>query len=216
MADRLARQLAKRQAVEARREEAAAARVERVKLRREASEAAQKALQKAIKKMEKQPDPDNTPEREAERKQARVAKGKRKGKPLLPGRVRSGSIDATDVALILTLKDKEATNKEIAQALNVGVDTVARVLIEFADTRVTAKAYLRSKAEDIAKHAVNASAMSSAVGKGETSLELLDRLDVAPKRVDDAGGPKTLIIVGSQDGKGLPKLPLLEAEILPQ
>lgn len=210
--ERLARQLAQKLAVAARREENAKARVERVRLRREASAAAQKALQKAIKEAERQPDPEDTPERQAQRQIDRMNKGKAKGKLVLPGRLRAGSIDAMDVALILSLKDKEATNKEIAAALNVGVDTVARVLVEFADTRLVAKKFLQSKAETIAHHAVTASEISSNGGKGETALELLDRLDVAPKRVEEAAGSKTLIIVGSADGKGLPRLPIISAE----
>lgn len=196
-AEKLAELTAKRAAADARRADIEKARKERVRVAREASLAAQKALQRALRKAAKEPDPDDTAERKAARIEARRAAGKAKGKVVLPGRERQGSIDATDVALILALKEKEATNREIAQALNVGSDTVARVLSDFADTRPVAKAYLRSKADQLARDAVDASHIAAGGGKGDISLELLDRLDIAPKRVEETGGSKTVIVIGS-------------------
>lgn len=205
-----------RAAADARRAEIEYARRERVRVAREASHEAQKALNRAIRKAAKQPDPDDTAERKAARIEARRAKGKAKGQVILPGRLRGGSLDATDIALILALKEKEATNKEIAQAINVGPDTVAHVLRDFADTRPLAKAYLKSKADQLAKDAVDASHIAAGVGKAEASLELLDRLDIAPKRQESVDTNRTLIIVGSANQTALPKFPIIDAKALPE
>jgi hypothetical protein len=212
--EKLAAQVAIRAAQDARRKANEEARRERVRLKREARLEVEKAVKKGMEKLAKEPDPENTPERQAKRKAERVAKGKAKGREILPGRERHGSIDATDVAIILALKEKEATNKEIAQALNIGPDTVARVLIEFTDSRAVAKAYLKSKADQIARDAVDASHIAAGSGKGEVSLELLDRLDVAPKRLEDTNSNKTLIIVGSANQSALPSFPSIETQRL--
>ena len=200
-----------REAADGRRRALDEARAERIKAARQAAKRAQKALNAEVLKASRAPDPDDTPDRKALRKAERQAKGKAKGMIKLPGRQRAGSIDAMDVALILALKEKEASNREIAKALNIGSDTVARVLVEFADTRSTAKAYLKNKAEQIAHDAVKASSIAADAGKAEASLELLDRLDVAPKRMETTDHNKTLIIVGSSNTNALPTFPSLPA-----
>jgi hypothetical protein len=172
---------------------------------------AEHAMRRALKRAEAEPppDPEDTPERRAKRQADRRKAGREKGKVKLPGRQRGGAIDATDVALVLALRQKEATQAEIAKVMNIGVDTVARVLADFGDTRPLAKAYLQNKAEQITRDAVRASAVASQTGKGEVALELLDRLDVAPKRQEEQKGSKVVIVVGSADVKSLPALPIL-------
>ena len=213
-AEKLADLTARRAAADARRAEIEVARKERVRVAREAAHEAEKALRRALRKASKAPDPDDTAERKAARIEARRATARAKGQVRLPGRERSGSINATDVALILALKEKEATNHEIAQALNIGRDTVGFVLADFADTRPVAKAYLRAKADQIAQHAVTASEVAAGMGKADASLELLDRLDVAPKRVEEPAGSKTVIVIGSSNASALPSLPSISATSL--
>lgn len=176
------------------------------------------SVARAIRKAEKvlaAPDPELTPERIAERKAERLARPKAPRQPRLPGRTRGGAIGPMDVALVLALRDKKATQVEIAKVLNINVLTVVKVLEDFHDTRPIAKAYLQKQANTIAEHAVNASLQASLKGNADPALELLDRLDVAPKRVEVLDSGKVMVIVGSSNHSALPSFPNLTALPLP-
>jgi hypothetical protein len=206
--EKLAKHRAIKEAAEARQKAREEERRQLLVEKRKTSKALKASLAAALKAKEREPDPDDSPERQAERQAARQSGAK--GQPVLPGRLRSGKLGAQDVALILALKEKEATNREIAKILNIGDDTVARAVAEFADTRPLAKAYLRKQAETIAGHAVQASQEAALKGDADPALELLDRLDVAPKRVEESDKSKVMIIVGGNSISALPQLPVLD------
>lgn len=77
---------------------------------------------------------------------------------------------------------------EIAQALHCHSSTICRLLAEFTPTIDAAKLRLQSGADTLARRVIKNADV-------DQSLELLDRLEVAPKRQSDKG-PQIQIIQG--------------------
>lgn len=94
-------------------------------------------------------------------------------------------------ALILKLAEAGKSQTEIAQIVGVSQPTVSRTLAEFADTRVVAKAVLNKHAKTLAERVVKDADVSQ-------SLEVLDRLDVAPKRRDETHSTQVMVVVQTQ------------------
>lgn len=85
----------------------------------------------------------------------------------------------------------------IAKALQRPRRTVTEFIERYRSTNVLAKAYLEREAENLAKRIARKANV-------EQSMEVLDRLDVLPKKdrkaVADQGGPQFSIIIGQSQG----------------
>ncbi len=90
-------------------------------------------------------------------------------------------------SLILQLANEGKSQTAIAQVLGCSQPTVSRVIHAFTDTREHAKRILHNGAAKLATKVVDASDVDQA-------LEVLDRLDVAPKRVAAAGAGVNILI----------------------
>jgi transposase-like protein len=99
-------------------------------------------------------------------------------------------LSRTEVGLILKLSEAGKTQVEIAQTIGCNQSTVSHWLNEFADSRETAKHVLRSGAEKLAERIVKQADV-------EQALEVLDRLDVAPKKRDTHLGNAIQIVVNT-------------------
>ena len=114
-----------------------------------------------------------------------------------------------DVALILNLHDSGKTQAAIAQMFDISQGQVSKILNGFSDSREAAKRRLKASAMKLVRHAMKASARAAIKGDASPALELLDRLDVAPKRqaVAASGGtPKVMIVVGGSNPAALPTI----------
>lgn len=96
-------------------------------------------------------------------------------------------------ALILKLSADGKTQTEIAQLVGCNQSSVSRVLSRFLDTREVAKRILHNGAQALAERIVKDADV-------DQSLEVLDRLEVAPKR--EQGGNR----MGLQINIGMPGL----------
>lgn len=116
-------------------------------------------------------------------------------------------LNYAEIAAILRLSGIGKTQREIAEVIGVSQQSIQGVLSHFAteDTCISAKAHLRSKARVVAEAAVGASLKAASHGDGSVALEILDRLDVAPRRLDKASpGTKVLVMVGQANPAALP------------
>jgi predicted transcriptional regulator len=95
-----------------------------------------------------------------------------------------------ELSALLKLHEAGKTQVEIAQALGCSQPTVSYWLNEFADTRTTAVNTLRAGAEKLAERIVKQADV-------EQALEVLDRLDVAPKKRDTHVGNAIQIVVNT-------------------
>ena len=124
--------------------------------------------------------------------------------PGLPPR-RGARLSYADIALAVQLEAAGKQQKEIAAVLHCSQPHVARILQHFRDTRPVAKARLNHAAEHLATAAVTAASVAAAAGDAEPALELLDRIQVAPKtREAAAEAPKIMIVVGQPTPDALP------------
>jgi len=96
-------------------------------------------------------------------------------------------LSMADEALILKLHDDGRPQTSIADMVGCSQSTVSLVLRTFADTRLEAKRVLANGARKLAERVVNDSDVDQA-------LEVLDRLDVAPKRQQSASGGVNILI----------------------
>lgn len=140
--------------------------------------------------------------RAKERAKARLSK-KRDGERL-PGRKQRGKLTAADVATMIHAKKRGANNAEIARVINVKPATVAKCLEEFDDNRPLAKAKLKHHAVKFVDDAILASSNAADRGDATPALELLDRLDIATKRINADTGAKVMVVVGSSNPASLP------------
>ena len=111
-----------------------------------------------------------------------------------------------EIALVVGMAGEGKKQVEIAAFFKVSQPTISSILKKFGDSRAAAKARLHAEADNIALHAVTASMQAASHGDGSVSLELLDRLDVAPKKRDPKGetGSKIMIVVGQSNPAALP------------
>lgn len=106
-------------------------------------------------------------------------------------------LSRADEALILKLAEDGRTQTEIAQLIGCSQPTVSDILRDFGDTRILARKRTHNRALDVANAAIEGSIIAANDGKPEAALELLDRLEVAPKRQVDSGkGTQVLIQIG--------------------
>lgn len=110
-----------------------------------------------------------------------------------------------DIAMVLDLAEKKSQN-ELAKLVGVSQSQISRVLSTFEDTRALAKATLHAKAAEVAEMAVGAAGVASKRGDGSVALELLDRLEVVPRKTREpgSGGAKVLVVVGQSTPNALP------------
>src|SRR5262245_33750134 len=104
-----------------------------------------------------------------------------------------------DIALAVQMSDTGKTQEEIAAFFKVTQSTISRILRGFTDTRELAKRRLKGAAVQLTESAIRASRVAAVEGNGEVALELLDRIDVAPKRQQAAhekGSARIMIVVG--------------------
>lgn len=112
-----------------------------------------------------------------------------------------------DVALVLNLHDAGKSQQAIAEMFDVTQGRISKIINGFSDSREAAKRRLRAQAMRLTRHALKASARAASKGDAGPALELLDRLDVAPKRMPAAsekGSAKVMIMVGGQNPSALP------------
>ena len=92
-----------------------------------------------------------------------------------------------ETGLCLQLANEGLTQTAIAQRLACSQATVSRTLKAFTDTRELAKRRLHGSADRLVRRVI-------AKADVEESLELLDRIDVAPKRQASAGQGVNIVI----------------------
>ena len=110
-----------------------------------------------------------------------------------------------DMRAIVQMAIKGHTQLELAEKFKVHQSTISRVFMTFHDTRDLAKQRLQGAALQMAETALDAVTAAGAVGDANPALELLDRLDVAPKRLQVApSGPKVMVVVGNPSPQALP------------
>lgn len=94
-----------------------------------------------------------------------------------------------ELGSLIALARAGKTQTEIAQALNCNISTVSRWLAQFEDTTELAKQRLKNSANTLAERVVKDADV-------EQSLEVLDRLEVLPKRQNDSNRTGVQIFVG--------------------
>lgn len=95
----------------------------------------------------------------------------------------------TQEALIVNLSRDGFTQTQIAQQIGCSQPAVSDVLRAFEDTRDLARLKLRNAAQRLAERVIiNADV--------DQSLEVLDRLEVAPKRQIDSSRDRVTILIG--------------------
>lgn len=102
---------------------------------------------------------------------------------------RASSVSPAELLHMLECVDKGQSLYQIAQDFRRSTETVYRWLMPFRDSRQLAKKRLAGGALQLAERVVKHANASEA-------LEVLDRLDVAPRRQVDTAG--TQVIVGMQ------------------
>jgi len=121
---------------------------------------------------------------------------------------RGGKLTYQDIGLLVQLRQhKGMTQTELAAIFGITQGQVSRLLAQFEDTRVLAKNRLNKEADAIVEATVNATKIAASRGDANPGLELLDRLDIAAKKRQEAtGGAKVMIMVG---GGSVPELPTI-------
>ena len=111
-----------------------------------------------------------------------------------------------DLLTVVTLAAKETPQREIARRVGVSQAQISRILSGYEDTRALATATLHAKAAEVADAAITAASVASKRGDGSVALELLDRIDVSPKKIRESiqSGPKVLVVVGHSTPNALP------------
>lgn len=128
----------------------------------------------------------------------------------LPERI-NAKLTYQDIALVLNLDAAGKTQTEIAAVVGVGQSQISRLLAEFGDTRGVAKQRLHASADQIAKSAMVASEVAAKRGDGSVALELLDRMDVAPKKREGSNrGAQVVVMVGGSNPAALPDFSVVE------
>ncbi len=90
-------------------------------------------------------------------------------------------------SLCLHLANDGLTQTAIAQRLGCHPSSVSRTLAAFTDTRELAKRRLQGSADRLVRRVISKATV-------EESLEVLDRIDVAPKRQSGAGSSVNILI----------------------
>ena len=95
-----------------------------------------------------------------------------------------------EIGLALKLREEGLTQTEIGQRLDRDTSTICDLLANFVDTRPLATKYLQHRAMSFARKV-------SQDANVEESLEMLDRLEVVPKRqIDSSQAGHVNIVIG--------------------
>lgn len=133
----------------------------------------------------------------------------------IPGRGHGAKLTFKDVAQILALEDSGKSQTEIAKLFGVSQGQISRIVNGFKDSREVARQRLHASAEKLVDHALTASGLAAAKGNAEPALELLDRMEVAPKKVSGGKGGGNVVVVVGGAGQAtadiLPALPIIDA-----
>ena len=107
-----------------------------------------------------------------------------------------------DTALLLKLADDGRTQMEIATVIGCSQPTVSQVLSRFGDTRDLAKKRMNSAALKLVDRVIEDADV-------DQSLEVLDRIGVAEKRLQPTGADTKIAIVIGMPGQAVGPDPLL-------
>lgn len=108
----------------------------------------------------------------------------------LPERIPDRSrLTRAEVAALLNLHRAGKTQVEIAQALGIDQSNVSRWLDKLIDTTEVAKHTARNAAQKLVERVIKHSNV-------EESLEVLDRIDVLPKRQIEGNRSQVNIVIG--------------------
>ena len=94
-----------------------------------------------------------------------------------------------EIQIALQLREKGLSLREIAVKLDRSIEGVRNIIAEWTPTRDLAKAILKKNAHKFAEKIVTQADV-------DQSMEVLDRLDVLPKKERDSGGNKVQVIIG--------------------
>ena len=100
-----------------------------------------------------------------------------------------------DIAYILKANSEGHRLRTIAEYLGVSIPLVFKVLHSYSPNEPLAKLFTRASALTVAKASVSAALKRARKGRGDECLEILDRLDVLPKRLEGASAPRVQIAV---------------------
>ena len=98
---------------------------------------------------------------------------------------RKSRLNPLDIAYILKSAAEGHEQKTIADRLRCTQPSVSKVLRQYTPTDSLAKQFIKSTALIVAKASVLAALKAARRGRGEECLDILDRLDVLPKRQED-------------------------------
>jgi transcriptional regulator with XRE-family HTH domain len=115
-----------------------------------------------------------------------------------PERIRDYSrLTQAEIGLALRLIEAGKTQTQAAEIIGCCQSTISRLVLDFTDTRIAAKARLANASLKVTEAAIEGSVIAAAGGKPEAALEILDRLEVAVKRQPDGGrGSQVNIVIG--------------------
>lgn len=105
--------------------------------------------------------------------------------------------------LILKLSDEGKTQHQVAQMVGCSQATVSRTLAAFQDTRALAKSHLHNNAIRLAERVIKQANV-------EESLEVLDRLDVAPKKERGGNSHTGVQVIVNMPGQSSSKPPVID------
>ena len=108
---------------------------------------------------------------------------------------RKSRLNPLDIAYILKAAAEGHEQKTIADRLRCTQPSVSKVLRQYTPTDSLAKQFIRATALIVAKASVVAALKAARRGRGEECLEILDRLDVLPKRQVEDGRARVQIAV---------------------
>jgi DNA-binding MarR family transcriptional regulator len=105
---------------------------------------------------------------------------------------------------VVVMSQEGKTQEEIAQEMGVNQASISRILARFKDTRGMAKSRLNGTAYTMVKRLLQAAEKAAEKGDATAALEVLDRLDVMPKKqpapMSGKGETKVLVVVGAPPG----------------
>ena len=104
-------------------------------------------------------------------------------------------LNPQDIAYILHASAEGHVRKTIADRLHCTQLSVSKVLRQYTPTDSLAKQFTKGAALIVAKASVLAALKAARRGRGEECLEILDRLDVLPKRQVEDGRARVQIAV---------------------
>ena len=108
-----------------------------------------------------------------------------------------------DIDYILKAAGDGQNQRTIAAHLNCAQSSVFKVIRGFSPTEPLAKLFARANALNVAKSSIRAALKAARQGKGAQCLEILDRLEVLPKREAQISGQARVQIAVMMPGQSL-------------